>query len=300
MEQKWKDKLAGVFTALVTPFKDGKVDLAALERHVERQLDLGVHGLVPVGTTGEAATLNASETADVIRVTVERARGRAFVLAGAGANDTAVAIQKARQAAEQGVDGLLVVTPYYNKPTQAGLFDHFAAIAGEVKLPIMLYSVPGRTGVELAADTAARLARDYKNIVGIKEAGGKAERVTELRLACGDDFVIHCGDDGLALPFYALGADGLTSVASNLIPHELLEMYGAWRQGDYSRALELHNNVFDLVKHLFIESNPVPVKAALASAGHMQPDVRRPLAKLRHESELALTRCLKLHAEIVG
>lgn len=300
MEQNWKAKLSGVFTALVTPFKGGKVDLVAFERHVERQLDLGVHGLVPVGTTGEAATLNESETADVIRITVERSRGRAFVLAGAGSNDTSVAIEKAKRAEDQGVNGLLVVTPYYNKPSQAGLFEHFAAVASAVKLPIMLYSVPGRTGVELSAEVAGRLSRGHKNIVGIKEAGGKVERVTELRHACGDDFVIHCGDDALALPFYALGADGLTSVASNLIPHELLEMYAACKQGHYARALELHDGVFELIKHLFIESSPVPVKAALAFAGFMEADVRRPLVPLRRESELALKRVLDQHSEIAA
>ncbi|SDC77156.1 4-hydroxy-tetrahydrodipicolinate synthase [Paraburkholderia lycopersici] len=296
----WKATLSGVFTALVTPFKHGEVDVDAFDRHVQRQLDLGVHGIVPVGTTGEAATLTDAETATVIRIAVERARGRAFVLAGAGANDTAVAIAKARRAVEIGADGLLVVTPYYNKPTQEGLFEHFSAVASAVSVPVVLYSVPGRTGVELAADTAARLAAAHPNIVGIKEAGGRVERVTELRLACGESFVIHCGDDALALSFYALGADGLTSVASNLIPHELLEMYSAWRQGDLTQALRLHDRVFDLVKHLFIESNPVPVKAALAASGLMSPDVRLPLARLAAKSETALLQCLERYSDIVG
>jgi len=296
----WKATLSGVFTAIVTPFKNGELDVDALDRHIQRQLDLGVHGLVPVGTTGEAATLTEAEAATVIRIAVERARGRAFVLAGAGANDTAVAISKARRAVDIGVDGLLVVTPYYNKPSQEGLFEHFSAIASSVPVPIVLYSVPGRTGVELAADTAARLAIAHSNIVGIKEAGGRVERVTELRLACGESFVIHCGDDALALPFYALGADGLTSVASNLIPHEMLEMYSAWRQGDAAQAMQLHDRVFDLVKHLFIESNPVPVKAALASAGFMAPDVRLPLARLAGNSEAALLACLNRYSDIVG
>lgn len=284
----WKAKLAGVFTALVTPLKEGKVDVEAYDRHVQRQLDSGVHGIVPVGTTGEAATMTEEETATLIRIAVQRARGRAFVLAGAGSNDTATAIKKAKQAEELGADGILVVTPYYNKPTQEGLFAHFSAVAQAVKVPVILYSVPGRTGVELAADTAARLAQAHANIVGIKEAGGRVERVTELRLACGERFVIHCGDDGLAVPFYSIGADGLTSVASNLIPHELVEQYAAFRQGDMVRALQLHDRVFDLVKHLFIESNPVPVKAALAAQGLMSAEVRLPLTTLSKNSQEAL------------
>lgn len=288
-----RQRLTGVFTALVTPFRDGAVDIPALERLVAAQLAAGVTGLVPVGTTGEAATLSEEEADTVIRTTAKAAAGRAFVMAGAGSNATRLAIGKAERAEAAGADGLLLVTPYYNKPSQDGLFDHFSAIASAVSLPIMLYSVPGRTGVEIAPATAARLASAHSNIVGIKEAGGKAERITELRLALGADFVIHSGDDGLTLPFLALGADGVTSVASNLLPAEVVALCRSWFAGDPREARRIHEVLFDLVGHLFIESNPVPVKTALARAGLIGPELRAPLAPLRAESRKALEASLQ-------
>lgn len=281
-------RLSGVFTALVTPFGNGTLDLASLERHVETQLAAGVHGLVPVGTTGEAATLDDQETAAVIGLAVKRSAGRAFVMAGAGSNATSVAIDKARRAADLGVDGLLIVTPYYNKPSQAGLEDHFAAIASAVALPIMLYNVPGRTAVELSAASCAALASRHANIIGIKEAGGRAERVTEIRLACGPDFVIHSGDDALTLPFLALGARGVTSVASNYVPRQMVALYEAWAAGEVTEALAVHDSLYELIKVLFIEANPVPVKTALALRGSMSAEVRQPLAALTPSSLAAL------------
>jgi 4-hydroxy-tetrahydrodipicolinate synthase len=298
-QSSWRQRLSGVFTALVTPMQNGALDIAAFERHVMAQLEAGVHGLVPVGTTGEAATLTKEETAQIIRRTVALAQGRAFVMAGAGSNATYATIDKVRHAADLGVNGLLIVTPYYNKPSQAGLFDHFAAVAAEVDLPIMLYNVPGRTGVELAVETAAKLALTYPNIVGIKEASGRSERVTELRLACGADFIIHSGDDALMLPFLALGADGVTSVASNLLPCELVALFDAWRAGKLDRARKLHENMYDLVRHLFIESNPVPVKAALAARGAMTSEVRAPLAPLQPSSQAALGDSLRRFGGLV-
>lgn len=283
-----RQRLSGVFTALVTPMKGGALDLPALERHVAAQLAAGVHGLVPVGTTGEAATLCPAEIAQVISATVAQARGRAFVMAGVGSNSTKTTIDNARRAADLGVDGLLVVTPYYNKPSQNGMFDHFAAVAAAVDLPITLYSVPGRTGVELGAATAARLASACPNIVSIKEAGGRCERVSELRLACGADFAVHSGDDALTLPFMALGAVGVISVASNLLPREMVALYDAWQSGDAAAALALHEGIFDLLRQLFVESNPVPVKAALAASGQMSAEVRAPLAALMPVSQTAL------------
>lgn len=285
-------RLSGVFTALVTPMQDGRVDLSALERHIDVQLEAGISGLVPVGTTGEAATLTDDETDEVIRLTVKAGRDRAFVMAGAGSNNTSVAVTKAQRAAALGVDGLLIVTPYYNKPSQAGMFDHFSAIAKAVDLPIMLYSVPGRTGVELGVGTCARLAQSHENIVGIKEAGGRVERVTELRIACGDDFVIHSGDDALTLPFMASGANGVTSVASNLLPEDVVALCKTWAAGDVQAARRIHEKLYDVIGHLFIESNPVPVKAALARRGTMRADVRAPLAPLQPESIRALEQSL--------
>ncbi len=284
----WQERLAGVFTALVTPMNGGAVDLDAFDRLVATQLAAGIHGLVPVGTTGEAATLCGEEITQILRLTVARAAGQAFVMAGVGSNATRATIENAERAADLGVDGLLVVTPYYNKPSQSGLFDHFAAVATAVDLPIVLYSVPGRTGVELAAETAGRLARAYPNIVGIKEAGGRSERVTELRLAGGAGFVVQSGDDALTLPFLSLGAAGVISVASNLLPNEMVSLYRAWKAGSTALALEIHEGIFELVRNLFIESNPVPVKEALAARMQMSAEVRAPLGRLQTSSLVSL------------
>jgi 4-hydroxy-tetrahydrodipicolinate synthase len=288
IDSELRRRLSGVFTALVTPFRGGAIDAPALERLIAAQLAAGVAGLVPVGTTGEAATLSEAEADEVIRITVAAAKGRAFVMAGTGSNATALAVAKAKRAEALGADGILVVTPYYNKPSQDGLFDHFAAIAEAVTIPIMLYSVPGRTGVEIAPATAARLAKAYPHIVGIKEAGGRTERITELRRALGEDFVIHSGDDGLTLPFLAVGADGVTSVASNLLPREIVALCAAWSRGEVREARRLHQALFDVTGHLFIESNPVPVKTALARSGAISAEVRAPLAALRPENLKAL------------
>ncbi|TQI76592.1 4-hydroxy-tetrahydrodipicolinate synthase [Bosea sp. AK1] len=296
IDPELRRRLTGVFTALVTPFRDGGLDIPALENLIEAQIAAGIAGLVPVGTTGEAATLSDEEADTVIRTTVKAARGRAFVMAGAGSNATQLAIGKAVRAEAAGADGLLLVTPYYNKPSQDGLFDHFSAIASAVGLPIMLYSVPGRTGVEIAPATAARLAAAHSNIVGIKEAGGKAERITELRLALGQDFVIHSGDDGLTLPFLALGADGVTSVASNLRPAEIVALCRAWFEGGPHEARRIHEALFDLIGDLFIESNPVPVKTALARTGLIGNELRAPLAPLRPENLKVLEASLKAFA----
>jgi len=270
---------AGVFTALVTPFRRGEVDFEALGRLIDRQIAAGVRGLVPVGTTGEAATLSPEEAGAVIRFCVERSAGRAFVLAGAGSNATEKAIHAAQAAAEAGADGLLVVTPYYNRPSQEGLRLHYGRIAEAVSLPIMLYSVPGRTGVEISPATAGALARSHANIVGIKEAGGRCERIGALREACGTDFIIHSGDDGLTLPFLSLGAIGVTSVVSNYAPEAMVALCRAWQAGDTAQALSLHEALRPLFDGFFVESNPGPVKAALAETGAIAAEMRLPLAE---------------------
>lgn len=267
----------GVFTALVTPFRNGAVDFEAFEALVERQLAAGVAGLVPVGTTGEAATLDDDEAEALIRRTVELSAGRALVVAGAGANDTRKAADKAKKAERAGADALLVVTPYYNKPTQAGLIAHYSAVAQATTLPIMLYSVPGRCGVEIAPTTCAALMEMHPNIVAIKEAGGNPGRVTQLRRACGENLVIHCGDDALTLPFLSLGACGLTSVVSNVAPVEMVRMVEAWRLGDLTQALALNDAIAELTEGMFIESSPGPVKAALALSNLAGPEMRLPM-----------------------
>lgn len=267
----------GVFTALITPFKDGAVDTAAYDALVERQIEAGVAGLVPVGTTGEAATLSDEEADALIARTVKLAAGRVLVMAGAGANDTKKTIDKVKRAEQAGADAVLIVTPYYNKPTQAGLVAHYGAAAEATSLPVMLYSVPGRCGVEIAPETCAVLMEKHDNIVAIKEAGGSAARVTQLRTACGDRLIIHSGDDGLTLPFLSLGAVGVTSVVANVAPREMVQLVEAWKTGDTARALALHELIAELTDGMFIESNPGPVKAALALSNLAGPEMRLPM-----------------------
>lgn len=276
MAQRFK----GVFTALVTPFRNDAVDFEAFDTLVERQLSAGVAGLVPVGTTGEAATLDDDEAQALIRRTVDLSTGRALVVAGAGANDTRKAIEKAQMAESAGADALLVVTPYYNKPTQAGLIAHYSAVANATALPIMLYSVPGRCGVEIAPETCAALADRHANIIAIKEAGGNPGRVTQLRRACGERLIIHSGDDGLTLPFLSLGACGVTSVVSNIAPAPMVRMVEAWNSGDLALALALNDTVAELTEGMFIESNPGPVKAALALSNLAGPEMRLPMVSI--------------------
>lgn len=270
-------RFRGVFTALVTPFKDGSIDYAAFDALVKRQIEAGVAGLVPVGTTGEAATLSDDEADALIVRTVKLAAGRALVMAGAGANDTKKTIDKVKRAERAGADALLLVTPYYNKPTQAGLIAHYGAAAQATPLPIMLYSVPGRCGVEIAPETCATLRQRHANIVAIKEAGGTSARVTQLRHACGDEFIIHSGDDGLTLPFLSVGAVGVTSVVSNVAPREMVQLVEAFQQGSMARALRLHEMIAELTDGMFIESNPAPVKAALALSNLAAPELRLPM-----------------------
>lgn len=267
----------GVFTALVTPFKDGSIDYAAFDALVERQMEAGVAGLVPVGTTGEAATLSDDEADALVARTVKLAAGRVLVMAGAGANDSKKTIEKIKRAERAGADAVLTVTPYYNQPTQAGLVAHYSAAADATGLPVMLYSVPGRCGVEITPETCAVLLDKHDNVVAIKEAGGSAARVTQLRNACGDRLIIHSGDDGLTLPFLSLGAVGVTSVVANIAPREMVQLVQAWQGGDAARALALHELIAELTDGMFIESNPGPVKAALALANLAGPEMRLPM-----------------------
>lgn len=285
----------GTYTAIVTPFRDSKVDEAALNRFVNFQVKGGVDGVVPVGTTGESPTLDYDEHIHVIEATVRAAGGKVKVLAGTGANSTSEAIYLTKAAERSGADGSLQVAPYYNKPTQEGLFQHFKTIAAATKLPIVLYSIPGRCGVEIAVDTVARLARACKNIVGIKEAGGSADRVSQLRAALGARFVILSGDDSLTLPFMAVGAQGVISVASNIIPREVAQMVNAFAKSDLAAAQRLHRTFYPIFKDLFIETNPIPVKAALAMMNLVREEFRLPLvpmsSKNREILRATLTEC---------
>ncbi len=285
----------GTYTAIVTPFKGGRVDEAALERLIKAQIKGGVDGIVPVGTTGESPTLDYEEHVHVIKLAVRFAAGKIKVLAGTGANSTKEAIYLTQCAEKAGADGSLQVAPYYNKPTQEGLFQHFHAVARATKLPIVLYSIPGRCGVEIAVETVNRLAHDSVNIVGIKEAGGNVDRVSQLRKALPHEFDILSGDDALTLPFMAAGAKGVISVASNIIPREVSHMVRAFAMGKPALALKLHEKYYPVFKDLFIETNPVPIKAAMAMMGMIEEEYRLPLVpmgvKNRHTLKATLKAC---------
>jgi len=283
----------GIYTAIVTPFKDGKVEEIALERLIRAQVKSGVDGIVPVGTTGESPTLSFEEHMYVVELAVKFAAGRLKVLAGTGGNSTDEAIYLTIAAEKAGADGSLQVAPYYNKPTQEGLFQHLRAVAYATKLPIVLYSIPGRCGVEIGVDTVKRLAHECRNIVGLKEAGGNADRVSQIRGALGPKFAILSGDDSLTLPFMAVGAQGVVSVASNLIPRELGNMVRAFAAGRPAAALKVHEKYYALFKDLFIETNPVPVKSALAMRGQIDEEYRLPLVPLNPKNRETLRATLK-------
>ena len=283
----------GTYTAIVTPFKNGQLDEPALARLIKSQIRGGVDGIVPVGTTGESPTVDYDEHVRIIELAVKFAAGKIKVLAGTGANSTSEAIYLTQEAERLGADGSLQVAPYYNKPSQEGLYQHFKAIAKNTKLPIMLYSIPGRCGVEIAVDTVKRLAADCKNIISIKEAGGSCDRVSQLRAALGPKFEIMSGDDSLTLSFMAVGAQGVISVASNVIPREVAQMVSAFARGDVKKAAQLHAKYYPVFKDLFIETNPVPVKAALAMRGEITEEYRLPLVAMTAINRAKLKATLK-------
>lgn len=284
---------AGTYTALVTPFQNDQVDEAAFARLIEGQIAGGVTGIVPVGTTGESATLDHAEHNRVIELGVKAAAGRCKVIGGTGSNSTSEAVSLTVEAEKLGCDGALLVAPYYNKPSQEGLFRHFAKIAEATKLPIILYSIPGRCGIEIGVEVTVRLAKAFPNIVAIKEAGGSVERVSQLRAALPPEFTILSGDDSLTLPFIAAGAEGVISVASNVIPAEVSALVNAALAGDFAKAREIHFRLYPLFKDLFIEPNPVPAKHALALRGEMRPDVRLPLCEMGDATRAKLEATLR-------
>lgn len=287
-------RFSGTYTALITPFKDGAIDVSAFRSLIERQIVAGITGIVPVGTTGESPTLDTDEHIEVIRLAVEFAAGRCEVVAGTGANATAEAIELTEIAEKLGATGSLQVCPYYNKPSQEGVYLHFKAIAESTELPIMLYSVPGRAIIEIAPETTARLAADCPNIVAIKEAGGSVDRINQLVQALPNDFGILCGDDPLTLPFVSCGATGLVSVAANLVPEVMVSLVNACLSGNFADALLLQKKYYPLLRGLMsLDVNPVPVKSAVAMQGHCTPELRLPLAPLSDEAKSKLTTLLK-------
>ena len=280
--------LEGTYTALVTPFRDDRVDEAAFTRLLEDQIAGGVDGVIPVGTTGESATLSTEEHLRVIELTVQVVNRRVKVYAGTGSNSTAEAVYLTQQAQKRGTDGFLVVSPYYNKPSQAGIFAHYSALAEATAMPIIAYSVPGRTGSEIGVDTMAALALRHPNIVAIKEAGGSIERFSQLRQALPDTVAVLSGDDSMTLPALAVGATGVISVASNIVPREVGDLVRAFRTGRLAEAEQMHRRLYPLFRDLFIESNPVPAKTALARRGWMTQDVRLPLVPLQPQNRARL------------
>ena len=284
----------GTYTALITPFRYGKIDIPAFQSLIERQIAAGIDGIVPVGTTGESPTLDTDEHIEVIRLAVEFAANRCQVVAGTGANATAEAIRLTEAAEALGATGSLQVCPYYNKPSQEGLYRHFKAIAESTKLPLMLYSVPGRASIEIAPETVARLAADCPTITAIKEAGGSVDRVNQLVQALPTGFGILCGDDPLTLPFVSCGATGLVSVASNLIPEIIVKLVKACLSGDFPAALALQKQYYPLMRGLMsLDVNPVPIKTAVSLQGHCLADLRLPLAPLCDDNTNRLTALLR-------
>lgn len=279
----------GTITALVTPFRAGGVAYDDLRRLVDFQIKRGVNGLVPVGTTGESPTLSQDEACEVIRCVIAQARGRVPVIAGTGSNDTKKAVAMTAFAHEAGADGMLVVAPYYNRPTQEGLFGHFCAVAEATDRPIVLYSIPGRCGIEISVGVIERLRARYAHVNHVKEAGGTVDRVDQILQACGDSVTVLSGDDPLTVPFMSVGAKGVISVASNLLPREVTKLTALALKGDFAKARALHRKLYPVFKTIFIESNPVPVKAAMARAGLIGSDeVRAPLSPLTEASRRTL------------
>ncbi|MDB5107783.1 MAG: dapA [Candidatus Binatus sp.] len=266
----------GALTALITPFRDGAVDEPALRDLIEWQIQSGIDGLIPCGSTGESATLTHAEHERVIKLTIEQTRKRVPVVAGTGSNSTAEAIRLTASAREMGADGALLISPYYNKPTQDGIFRHYKSIANSVDLPLVVYNIPGRTASNIAPETFARLA-DIKNIVGVKEASGSMDQNSDILHLCGERLTILSGDDALTLPLMALGGKGVISTISNVMPREMRDLAAAGLAGDFAAARKIHFAILPMMRALFVETNPIPVKQALAFMGKCVNELRMPL-----------------------
>ena len=286
--------LTGTITALVTPFSRGNVAYDELRKLVNTQIKAGINGIVPMGTTGESPTVTHEEHLNVVQTVVEVVAGRVPVIAGTGSNSTREAVALTQNAHDLGVDAMLVVAPYYNKPSQTGLVAHFSRIADATDKPIVLYSIPGRCGIEIGVDTVVALRNKYPHVRYIKEAGGSVDRVDQLKSALGDDITVLSGDDSLTLPFMSVGAEGVISVASNLLPKQVGKMVAFAAANDFKNATKLHRQLYPIFKALFVEPNPVPVKVAMKRAGLISTaDVRMPLCKLSQDGDKVLTAALK-------
>jgi 4-hydroxy-tetrahydrodipicolinate synthase len=270
----------GSIVAMVTPFRNGKIDEPKVRELVELHVKSGTDAIVPCGTTGESPTLSHDEHRRMVELTVSAAAGRIPVIAGTGSNSTSEAIDLTKHAERAGVQGALVVNPYYNKPTQEGLYRHFRTVAEATSLPILVYNIQGRTAVNIETDTMARLARDAQNVVGVKEASGSLDQMSQVILACGPDFSVLSGDDNITLPLLVIGGRGVISVIANIVPRETSEMVHAALDGDWKRARELHYKLFPLARAAFLETNPIPIKEAMAMAGMLEPEFRLPMCRM--------------------
>ncbi len=287
----------GIYVAIPTPFKEGKVDQEALRKHIQFLIENGVDGIVPCGTTGESATLSYEEHEEVIAITIEEAKGKVKVIAGTGSNSTSEAIMLTEFAYKAGADGALLITPYYNKPNQEGLYLHFKAVAEAVPIPIVLYNVPSRTGVNMLPETVARLA-EIDNIVAIKEATGSTNVATEIVNLCGDKIEVLSGDDLTFFPLLTVGAKGVISVTANVVPERVVKMYREFLNGNWKEASRIHRELYNLSKVLFIDTNPIPVKTALSMMGMMEKEFRLPLCPTTPEKEEVIRKTLKEYGVI--
>ena len=288
-----RPRFHGSIVALVTPFRNGAVDEDKLRELVEFHVSNRTDGIVPCGTTGESPTLSHDEHKRVVEVVIEAARGRVQVIAGTGSNSTSEAIDLTRHAKRAGATGALVVNPYYNKPTQEGLYRHFRAIADTVDIPIVVYNIAGRTAVNVETDTLARLAKECKTIVGVQEASGSLDQMTQVVLACGPEFAVLSGDDNLTLPLMAVGGVGVISVIANIVPRETAELTHAALNGDWKQARDLHHRLYPLCRAVFFETNPIPIKEAMAMMGMVEPEFRLPMCRMADANRERLRGVLK-------
>jgi 4-hydroxy-tetrahydrodipicolinate synthase len=279
--------------ALVTPFKNNRIDRKALRKLVKFHIRNQTSAIVPCGTTGESATLTYKEHEEVIEIVVEEAKGRIPVIAGTGSNSTKEAIELTKFAKKIGADASLLICPYYNKPTQEGLYQHFKAIAEEVDLPLILYNIPSRTGINMSPETISKLANDFKNIIGVKEASGNLNQMSKIKGISPEEFLLISGDDALTLPILAIGGVGVISVIANILPRETENLVRRFEQGDIDKAKEIHYKIYPLIKAMFIETNPAPIKSAMAILGMISDEIRLPLVPLSKENKIKLKNLLK-------
>jgi 4-hydroxy-tetrahydrodipicolinate synthase len=287
---------SGSFVAMVTPFKNGKIDEAKVRELVEMHVAGGTDGLIPCGTTGESPTLSHDEHRRLVELVVEAARQRITVIAGTGSNATSEAVDLTKHAERAGANGALVVSPYYNKPTQEGLYRHFRAVADAATIPIIVYNIASRTAVNIETATMARLARDCRNIVGVKEASGSLDQMAQVIAACGPDFTVLSGDDNLTIPLMAIGGHGVISVIANILPRETADMVHAALDSDWKRARELHYKLLPLARAAFLETNPIPIKEAMAMAGLLSAEFRLPMCPMSEANRETLRGILKSYA----